>query len=634
MAYSNEQLEAIFRDMEMQRSFADGVADYINALSSMVRGNRIDPSGKRIRETFSSCWCWDDVSVGSPIKHFDDLIGSNKVKDPNIKQAIPVVPLPFDKHYIASLKPLIRPGHPLPTLTRGSSPVPANIEEERKSMDAVAKFLHYVVGLHLNDGELPDEVRRDDIVSEQSLRYGISGYKFSKLEREDRTELVIEAIPRESVYFSDNGRFVGLVNTIYYTDPDFDEFDFDWDDTNPAEQFEYVELYDRDERVTYFLDRSDGCKEVKKSEEWEAGQDYLPMVFDTYGDFDEQSGQYTLGYIWPWAMIWEEMIVALSCIAWYSWESNKAKLIIAGNTSLMDEQKELLDSPHAKYVEIASELGVVFHNFKPIESTQEWVNYWNFLHNLLVQFQFLPNISRGLESPQTSYMKTGTAQIINQTRTTFAEETIRLKKRFYERMYKRLMDFLGANPDIDVVSDFLVENTGIVQPDFLRKDYNIDVSIDEIKAEDKDQKQQQYTQLLQATPALLQVGQMLMQMAGASGIQFDAFTYFSKAFEGLNLPPLSSFTSSIPVYGGATQAPPIGVQPLLAQLSQMGQTALADDIVNTGVSPELQDALAQILMQSPNKEPILLAIEEALGLPDPQAALTAMIQRSSGNARQ
>lgn len=616
--------------MEAQRNYADGVADYIHALSSLTRGNRIDPNGKRIRESFSSHWSWDD-STSDPIKSFESLVGSQTVTDPSIKEAIPIVPLPFDKHYISSLKPLIRPGHPLPSLTFTTPPSePMEADQQRKALDAVAGFLHKIIGMHLNEGELPEEVRRDDVVSEQSLRFGISGYRLSKVVDGEFAKLAIETIPREAVYISDNGRFVGLINTLYQSDPDSDEYDFEWEDDNPMDAHEFMELYDRDGKMTYYLDReTEGCRQVKDSEKWPAGQDAIPVVFESYGEFDEQSGQYSLGYIWPWAMIWEEMIVALSCIAWYTWQSNQAKLIIAGNTILSEEQKELLVSPHARWVEVGMDLDVKFHNFKPIESTQEWVGYWNFLHNILVQFQFLPNISRGLESPATPYMKAGTAEIMNQVRNTFAQETIEQKKRFHERLYRRLLDFLGANPDIKVVEDFIVANRGIVPEGFLRQDYNIDVNIDEIKADDKDQKKAQTAQLLQAAPPIMQIGQLMQQGMAQIGMSFDFASWASKLFENFGLPPISTFTSPIPQYGGVNPAPPIGVQPLMAQLSQMGQTALADDIVNTGVPPELQDALAQILMQSQRKSDILAAIEEALGAPDPLAALTEMIQRSA-----
>lgn len=679
----DKRFKLLIKDMLNIKSRQNAVAAYFDLLDNVTSMTNIPPDGGRLRDTIA-----DELqalySDGDYKMVFANL-RRNRPKDEGAKRDIAAVPLPLGDHYTTSLKQSIGNNVPRPEL-RFISAAMADFSAPNMSdaaLNKTAKLFDISVLLQrllvnkLKNGADYDSMNLLSRLQEEGMSYGCAGLRIGKWRpsKADAYQLTIDFVPFANILLSSSGRYLAIQLEVFKGGSDADEFKFKSkgfsEEGSDEESISYWELYDTDERKTYFLD-IETCEEVKKAEDWPLGLDNPPIVLFTTGRCDKDS-PYSRGLIERWLPIWEEIIIATSMLSHYSKKSGQSKLLVSAYIGNDSEEIDKLTSYEDEVVSLAAlgMKGVMGEGeslsnhvvpFKPINSIAEWQNWLNELRRMLAEYQYFPDISRGVGGTQAAYMKAGTAQTIDQTRARLVGEVALSFGNMLERLYKQMLDYLGANTDIQDVREFLKDGETVA---LLREDMDISVSILDISATPEEQDAQKMGILMQGAPMLLQLTQVLEATAAKSGQQLDTMALQSDMFEkafGLPLrkylkpiaptqpqamggmmnngilptsPPLSGGTTAPASAGAVVTSPDAGgVSDITAWfyqfLSSAGREYIIDSLAD--VRPEVVDALGMIVQRLSGSDArsvnsFLNEVESALDSADSNGELKALISR-------
>jgi hypothetical protein len=477
----------------------------------------VPADGSRLRDSIL-----DKMKVlydGGNYKTVMNAVFENAPKNPTHKKPIPAVPLPIGDHYITSLKQSIGHNVPRPELRMVDGAVRADeiTTTNDNRLHRIGVLLQRMLVRLLKNGSDHITSRLLDRLQEEGMAKGLAGIRISKWQNSNNAppELVIDLVPYESILLSESGRYLGIKLQVFRGSPNVGEFKFPlkpWDDINESAEASrcYWELYDCDERKTYFINDGDGYEEVKKSEVWPVGLDDPPVVLFMTGRSINGS-IYPSGLVERWLPIWEEIVIANSMLSYYSKRSSTSKLLSSMSITDDDEVIEAIEDPSRNFATIpqlgmagidGSTFDISKHlmPYKPVDSIAEWQNWLAQLRQMLAEYQYFPDISKGVSDRNTAYMKAGTAATINQTRERLVGEVGLAFGNMLERLYKHMLDFIGANPDISSVRDFLKDEETVA---FLRNDMDISVSITDIMATPEEQDMQKMGTLLQNSPAIM-----------------------------------------------------------------------------------------------------------------------------------
>jgi len=657
--------ERLFGDMIQRKAIQDAVVSYYELLDGVTAMTMVPADGSRLRDNIS-----EKMRVlydGGSYKAVWDAFSNTAPKDPTHKKPIPAVPLPIGDHYITSLKQSIGHNVPRPELRMVDGAVSADAETTANdnNLHRIGVLLQRMLVRLLKNGSDHITSRLLDRLQEEGMAKGLAGIRISKWIHTPNAppELVIDLVPYDSLLLSESGRYLGVKLQVFKGSPNASEFRFEKNPWNEAEESDeasrcYWELYDCNLRRTYFINDGDGYERVKKTEPWPVGLDDPPVVLFMTGR-TLQGSIYPSGLVERWLPIWEEIVIANSMLSYYSKRSSTSKLLSSLSITDDDEVIEAVEDPSRNFATIpqlgmagidGSTFDISKHlmPYKPVDSIAEWQNWLAQLRQMLAEYQYFPDISKGVQDKTSSYMKAGTAATINQTRERLVGEVSLAFGNMLERLYKHMLDFIGANPDISSVREFLKDEAAVA---FLRRDMDISVSITDIIATPEQQDMQKMTTLLQGAPAIVQTAQALGMLYQGMGMQLDMLTLtndiFEKAFglplkryavpmpdemQGMSQDPSASPASA--VAGPPTASGGSATDWLFSMLYERGMEDLTDRLGE--IDPELVEAVAgaiQALFASRDQRAIngaLSDLSDSLDASDPVGEIQALLRRLGG----
>lgn len=660
-----ENFSRLFSDMQDARRQQDMVVAYYKMLDGITSLTSVPADGRRLRSTsmypFQAYYDGGNYTIATNIRQ-DFSYG--RPNSPNDKDNIPAIPLPLGDHYITSLKQSIGNNVPKPELRSVSAGMSEDSlsAQNDKRLYAISSLLQRLLVNKLKNGSDNESMRLLERLQEEGMACGTAGLRIGKWQPyvDAPPELTIDFIPYNSILLSASDRFIAVLLEVYKGSMESSEFDFaekPWEpDESPESSRSYWELYDREERVTYYV-ADEAWYEVKKREPWPAGLDEPPIVLFSVGRNNGDS-PYACGLVERWLPIWEEIVIAVSMLSYESKKACKAKLLTSSLIGENSEDMSALDDPNKWLVNIQGlnlasgmdgmkdQISNHLMPFKHIESIAEWQNWLAELRRMLAEYQYFPDISRGVATQQTAYMKAGTAQTVDQTRARLVGEVSTAFGNMLERLYKHMLDYLGANTDIGSVRELLKDDATV---SLLRNDFDISVSITDIAATAEQQDAQKMQMMVQGAPALIQTIEAMKMLEAPVGAQFNSFRALSDIFEKLFGLPLSRYMEPItaqplippgssspvaPAEGASTSAP---VAPssggatdwFYTLLYERGLDYLIDSM--TDVDPALIEELASTAQQLSGDQQSLGAflseLESALGAGDIEGELVSLLRR-------
>lgn len=620
---SGEDFESIFGAMSELRARQDAVVSYYGELAG-IGMTELELDGPRIRqkpEFAGAFYNNGEYTFADALANSVDI--PKTTPDKSLKK-IPALNLPLGDHYITSLKQGLGTNLPRPELRKIGS-ADSEIESAANARLArVSELLHRIVINKVKNPTSAQDMRFFDRLQEEAMACGSAGVRISQAEDPTTGELRLEMdfIPYEALYFSASGRWLAVRMEKYYGDGDVKKFRFVnpfTADAGPEECKAYYELYDLDAKRTYFIDAEDRTHEVKKFEQWDPAQDLPPVVVYSLGPIGAD-GVYACGLIERWLPIWEELVVAGSMICYYSKRTAMTKLLIGPPFSDDEDFLQELFSKNREFAALrqanntnmvgdsVSNIQEAVMPWKPVDALGEWMNWYSTLRQMLSELQYFPDISRGIQSKSSSYMKAGTAATLDQTRARLVGEVSMVFAGFLERLYRALLDFIGAHSQIDMVSEFLKDEATLA---LLKRDYDVSVSVGDLTMPDEVKDAERMAAFIQAAPALQGAFQMIGMIGQSVGGQLDIVGLSSDLLDKLFGIHLKKYIRTPDMLAGAA-APPAPAGPsaqqggmggsmgpasdMLAMLSRIGRSDLVDEIAM--LPQELQDAISAKLVQS------------------------------------
>jgi hypothetical protein len=668
-SFPKDHFARIIADMQNSKSWQDAIVQYYNYLDGIGGTATISVGGSSVRRHRA---LFEAFNYDNPEMKMSSDLDKSRPKAANERFEIPAIPLPLGDHYVTSLKQGIGSNIPRPELRFVSPITPVSDETlaRDQKLHAISVLLQRLLVNKLKNGSDNNAMRLLDRVQEEGMTKGTGGLRLSKWQSShgEPPELMIDFIPYESILLSASGRYLAIKLEVFKGSSDAKQYTFktegDWKDDESDEACRsYWEFYDIDERITYYLDE-EGEYQVKKAEYWPIGLDSPPIVLFSTGRSFEGS-PYLSGLIERWLPIWEELVIATSMLCYYSKESSKAKLLASSAfandneflNDINDAEKWLIPLKFMPDPTSGDFLDKHLIPYKPIQSIAEWQNWLQELRRMLAEYQYFPDVSRGVGGNQVAYMKAGTAQTVDQTRARVVGEVALAFSNMLERLYRAMLDFLGANPDIGAVREFFKDEYGGVDEAtiaMLRKDVDINVSIVDINLTPEQQDAQRMMAMTQGAPAILQTIQALQMTLQQMQKQLDTAQLANDLFEKLFGLPINKYIKPLPslppqIGGGmgAEQPATQGVAP--EGVAPEGQASTSASWLNNflyergfqdivvalnSVPPELAEQLgmiAQTLYSGENAEERIMdfieALVSALGAGDVVGELSSIVQQ-------